>query len=85
MEFKTKEESQAFIRRVMGPPKRTLVGKEREHMLTLFALTIPVESSNNQTTCTDVYNIGGKMYHATYGDLANQIPIIEEIEIEPSH
>ena len=48
----TKEEARAFIRRVMGPSKRTLEGQEKENMLILFKLIDPVESTNNQRSFT---------------------------------
>lgn len=54
-----------FMRRVMGPPKRTLEGAEREHVLTLLALIEPFEQSNNQHSWTDSYMIGDTEYHVT--------------------
>lgn len=62
----TPEEAQAFIRRVMGPPKRLLEGDEREHMLTVFRLIEPVRQTNNQRSFTDEYVHAGKMYDVTY-------------------
>ena len=55
-----------FLRRVMGPERRTLIGDEREHMLTVFKLIEPISSSNNQRSFTDVYEHAGKQYHVHY-------------------
>ena len=52
-----------LMRAVMGPPTRKLEGDEKEHMLTVFRLIDPVESSNNQHSWTDVYEHAGKTYH----------------------
>lgn len=68
MSTKSKEEALAFIRSVMGPPKRTLEGDEREHMLTVFRLIEPVRQTNNQRSFTDEYIHAGKMYDVTYFD-----------------
>jgi hypothetical protein len=63
-----KEAALAFIRKVMGPERRTLAGDEREHLLTVFKLIEPVSSSNNQRSFTDVYEHAGKQYHVHYFD-----------------
>ena len=65
LKFKTKKEAAAFLRSVMGPPRRTLVGPERAHVLTLLALIEPYSSSNNQHSWTECYMIGDKDYHVT--------------------
>jgi hypothetical protein len=62
----TVEEARAFIRKIMGPPRRTLIGQERDHMLTIFALIEPISSSNNQRSWTDVYEHAGKTYHVHF-------------------
>ena len=73
----------AFMRKVMGPPRRTLEGDEYNHILLIMGLTEPVESSNNQRTWTDEYIIEGKRYDATYG--LGDMPEIEEvIEDDPA-
>jgi len=66
-------EAKKFIRRVMGPPRRTLEGNEREHMLTVFALLGPISSTNNQHTWTDVYEHAGKTYHHTIGASVDEL------------
>lgn len=62
----TPEEARAFIRKIMGPPKRVLLGDEREHMLTVFRLLEPVRQTNNQRSFTDEYVHAGKMYDVHY-------------------
>jgi hypothetical protein len=70
----TPEEAKAFIRKVMGPPKRVLESAEREHMLTMFRLLEPIESTNNQRSFTDEYEHAGKTYYVHYFE--------NEIEVE---
>ena len=62
----TPEEARAFIRKIMGPPKRVLEGAEREHMLTVLRLVEPIRSTNNQRSFTDEYVHAGKMYDVHY-------------------
>jgi hypothetical protein len=61
----TPEEARALLRKVMGPPKRTLEGKEREQVLLLLALMEPYSTSNNQHSWTECYMIGNLDYHVT--------------------
>ena len=61
----TPEEARAFLRKVMGPPKRTLEGKEREQVLLLLAMMEPYDVSNNQISWTSCYMIGDRDYHVT--------------------
>ena len=65
-----------FLRQLNGPERRTLPEQERDHMLTIFRLIDPVESSNNQRTWTDVYEHAGKIYHVHYVEFET---IIEEV------
>ena len=44
----TPEEAQEFIRKVMGPPKRLIEGKEYEYVWTILKMTEPTMTSNNQ-------------------------------------
>ena len=76
--FKTKEEARAFIRKVMGPPKRTLEGKEKTDIILLLALMEPFEQSNNQHSWTDCYRIGETEYHVTYFPEQDE-PIIDKM------
>ena len=61
----TPEEARKFLRKVMGPPKRTLEGKEREQILLLLAMMEPYSASNNQHSWTECYRIGEADYHVT--------------------
>jgi len=61
----TPEEARAFLRKVMGPPKRTLEGKEREQVLLLLAMMEPYDVSDNQISWTSCYMIGDRDYHVT--------------------
>lgn len=77
-QFKTSEEAKAWIRKVMGPPKRQLVGEERERVWLLLQITTPVRESNNQRFWYEEYLIGNRRYNVTYGLEDN--PIIEVYE-----
>jgi hypothetical protein len=61
----TPEEAQAFIRRVMGPPRRILEGTERDNILLILSLKEPISESNNQHSWTSEYEHDGKEYHVT--------------------
>lgn len=63
----TPEEARAFIRKVIGPEKQTITGEDRAHLLMIFAMIKPDDTSNNQRTLTEVYYYGDKEYHVTYG------------------
>lgn len=55
----------AFLRSVMGPPYKTLEGKEREQVLLLIAMIEPYKATNNQHSWTEYYMIGETEYHVT--------------------
>lgn len=76
----SKEQALAFIRKVMGPPKRTLEGKELQNIWLLIQMTTPVSKSNNQRFWYEEYLIGGKKYNVTYG-IEND-PVVEVYEDE---
>jgi len=61
----SKEEARALLRKVMGPPRRTLEGKERTDILLLLSMIEPYSASNNQHSWTECYMIGDKDYHVT--------------------
>ena len=82
MTVRTVEEAKAFIRKVMGPPRRVLEGTEREHMLTVLRLVEPTRSTNNQRSFTDEYVHAGKMYDVHYFD--DEIVVEEILEDEES-
>jgi hypothetical protein len=75
---RTVEEARAFIRQIMGPPKRKLEGEEKEHMLTVFKLIEPIRQTNNQRSFTDEYLHAGKMYDVHYFE--NEIEVEEYLE-----
>ena len=51
MQFKTKEEAEAFVRKIMGPPKRRLEGAEHDRVWLMLQMTEPVRETNNQHSC----------------------------------
>jgi hypothetical protein len=65
MKEMTREEARAFLRRVMGPPTKTLEGKEKEQVLLLLAMIEPFKETNNQRSWTSYYMIGKTEYHVT--------------------
>ena len=65
-----------WLREISGPETRTLTGQEREHMITVFNLIEPIDSSNNQRSWTDVYEHAGKTYHVHYFE---KDTVIEEV------
>lgn len=78
----TPEQARAFIRKIMGPPKRVLEGDEREHMLTVFSLLEPVRQSNNQRSFTDEFEHAGKTYYVHYFE--NEVEVEEVLPDEES-
>lgn len=77
---KTKEEALEFLKSIGMKKRRVIEGNEREHMLTLFALIEPSDTSNNQRTFTETYHHAGKEYEVTYGfSDVGPTPYIEEI------
>jgi hypothetical protein len=63
------EELKAFLRKVTGPPRRTLEGQEKENVwLMIQLIDEPTSASNNQRTITEVYHLNQKEYHVTYFD-----------------
>ncbi len=76
----TKEEALEFLKSIGMKKRRVIEGNEREHMLTLFALIEPSDTSNNQRTFTETYHHAGKEYEVTYGfSDVGPTPYIEEI------
>ena len=76
-----KERALEILKTIGMKKRRTLLGTEREHMLLIFALTEPINSSNNQRTFTETYYHIGKEYEVTYGfDIEGEpSPLVEEI------
>ena len=79
--FRNQEEALAFLKKIGMKKRRTLTGTEREHILLIFALIDPIDSSNNQRTFTNTYRYIGKEYEVTYGfsDSGEPDPIVEEL------
>jgi hypothetical protein len=59
------KEAKRFLRAVMGPPYRTLEGKERDDILLLLSMIEPFKETNNQSSWTSYYMIGKIEYHVT--------------------
>jgi hypothetical protein len=59
------KEAKKFLRAVMGPPYRTLEGKERDDILLLLSMSEPFKETNNQSSWTSYYMIGKIEYHVT--------------------
>lgn len=74
----TKEQAQELLKKVMGPPRRELVGEEYDHTWLILNLLEPVEVSNNQRSITEVYHQAGKIFHVHYFTM-NEPPMIEEV------
>lgn len=73
-------ELKAFLRKITGPNRRTLLGQERADMLMILSLKEPASSSNNQHTWCDVYIHGDKEYHITsFPGSSSDEDILEEI------
>ena len=66
MKEMTKEEARAFLRKVMGRPRRELEGKEKEQILLLLEMVEPFKETNNQRSWTSYYMIGDREYHVTH-------------------
>lgn len=77
----TPEQARAWIRQVVGPPRRVLEGAELQQTLTMLAIIGPTATSNNQHSWSEDYIQGGRHWCVTY--FPNEAePIVEEIEIE---
>ena len=61
----SQKQAQAFLRKVMGPPTKTLEGNEREQILLLLSVMEPFKETNNQHSWTSYYMIGKREYHIT--------------------
>lgn len=73
----SKSEAEAFIRQIMGPPRKTLEGKEKEQILLLLAMIDPFKETNNQHSWTEYYMIGETEYHVT--NFPDDEVIVEEL------
>ena len=66
-----------FMRAVMGPPYKTLEGKEREQTALLLSMIHPFKETNNQHSWTAHYMIGETEYHVTH--FSGEDPIIDKM------
>ena len=73
----TVEEAKTFLRKVLGPPHRTLAGKEKEQILLLIAMMEPFKETNNQHSWTEYYRIGETEYHVT--NFPNEEVIVDQL------
>ena len=74
--FANKKEAEAWLLKVMGPPKRILQGEEHERVMLMLKMAEPVRETNNQHSWCAEYNIGGIMYNVHY--FPNEDPFIEQ-------
>jgi hypothetical protein len=76
-----KQEAQAFLRRVIGSPRRELAGEEREQVLLMLAmLGGPTVTSNNQHSYSEDYVHAGRHWCVT--TWPDGYYTVEEIERE---
>ena len=76
MQFKTKEQAEDFMRRILGPAKRRLEGEEHDRVWLMLQMAEPVRETNNQHSWCAEYNIGGIMYDVHY--FPDEDPFIEQ-------
>jgi hypothetical protein len=77
----TPEQARAFVRKVMGPPRRELQGKEREQVLLMLAmLGGPTVTTNNQHCYSEDYVHAGRHWCVT--TWPDGYYTVEEIERE---
>ena len=67
-----------FMRKVMGPPHKTLEGDEKKHTMLLLNLIEPFKATNNQHSWTSYYMIGETEYQVTYFPESDE-PIIDQV------
>ena len=78
---RTPEQARAFVRKVMGPPRRELQGKEREQVLLMLAmLGGPTVTTNNQHCYYEDYVHAGRHWCVT--TWPDGYYTVEEIERE---
>ena len=73
----SQEEAQVFLRKVMGPPLKTLEGKEREQILLLLSVMEPFKETNNQHSWTSYFLIGETEYHVTSWPNSDELDVEE--------
>lgn len=82
LEFKTKEEARAFLKRCgLLRTTRVLEGAERERVETMLRLLGSGEESNNQRFWTEEWVVGDKTYQHTVGEGVDELVEITEDDI----
>lgn len=82
IEFKTREEARAFLKRAgLLKTERILEGAEREKVETMLALLGPGEVSNNQRFWTEEWVVGDKTYQLTTGEGIDELAEITEDDV----
>jgi hypothetical protein len=77
----TEQQARAFLRRVMGSPRRELEGAERDQVLLMLAmLGKPTSTSNNQRSYLEEYMHAGRHWCVT--TWPDGYYTVEEIERE---
>ena len=81
-EFKTREEARAFLKRCgLLNTSRTLVGEERERVMTMLRLMGPGEQSNNQHVWTESWTVGNITYNYHVGEEIDDLVEVTEEEV----
>ena len=81
LEFKTREEARAFLKRAgLLNTRRTLEGEEREKTMTMLRL-MPSEISNNQHLWCESWKVGHITYDLLTGDGVDELVEITEDDI----
>lgn len=72
------DEARKFLRKVMGPSRRRIEGKEHDNLMLMFKMMEPIRESNNQHSWCAEYVIGDRHYDVHY--FPDEEPFIEEVE-----
>lgn len=82
IKFKTREEARAFLKRAgLLNTSRTLVGEERERVMTMLRLLGPGEQSNNQHVWTESWTVGKVTYNYHVGEEIDDLVEVTEDDI----
>mgnify|MGYP003334074244 CR=1 FL=1 len=80
MQPRTKEEARAWLKELgLLKKRRTIVGEEREKVMTMLRLIGPGEQSNNQHIWTESWTVGNITYNMHTGTEFDDLEeVIEE-------
>ena len=80
MQPRTKEEARAWLKELgLLKKRRTIVGEEREKVMTMLRLIGPGEQSNNQHIWTESWTVGNITYNLHTGTEFDDLEeVIEE-------